>query len=99
MSMRIGRRWLATPLALALLIPGAALRARLLPTLFGLLASVALVALTSAGACASELDLQLQVKYRRFSGTLKYAAYDAATDTPLAVRDTDKLWAQLDFTW
>jgi len=42
-----------------LLIPGTALRARLLPTLFGLIASVALLALTSAGAFASELDLQL----------------------------------------
>ena len=41
------------------LIPGAALKARLLPTLLGLLASVALLALTSAGAFASELDLKL----------------------------------------
>jgi K(+)-stimulated pyrophosphate-energized sodium pump len=41
------------------LIPGAALKARFLPALLGLLASVALLALTSAGAFASELDLQL----------------------------------------
>jgi hypothetical protein len=47
----------------------------------------------------SELDLQLQAKYHRYTGTLKYAAYDAAATTPLAVRDTDKLWVQLDFTW
>ena len=44
----------------------------------------------------SELDLQLQGKYRRFTGTLKYADYDAAASTPLAVRDTRKFWAQLD---
>jgi hypothetical protein len=47
----------------------------------------------------SELDLQLQAKYLRFSGTLKYALYDAASSTPLAVRDTEKLIAQVDFTW
>jgi hypothetical protein len=46
-----------------------------------------------------ELDVQLQGKYRRFSGSLKYASYEAAASTPLAVRDTSKLWAQLDFTW
>jgi hypothetical protein len=47
----------------------------------------------------SELDLQLQAKFRRFNGTLKYANYDAAASTPVAVRDTRKLWAQIDFTW
>jgi hypothetical protein len=47
----------------------------------------------------SELDLQLQAKFRRFNGMLKYAAYDAASTTPLAVRDTNKLWAQLEFAW
>jgi hypothetical protein len=46
-----------------------------------------------------ELDVQLQGKYRRFGGIVKYARYDAAASTPLAVRDTAKLWAQLDFTW
>jgi hypothetical protein len=46
-----------------------------------------------------ELDLQLQGKYRRFTGTLKYAHYNAAASTPAAVRDTDKLWVQLDFLW
>jgi hypothetical protein len=46
-----------------------------------------------------ELDLQLQGKYRRFTGTLKYADYNAAATTPLAVRDTRKFWAQLDFIW
>jgi hypothetical protein len=47
----------------------------------------------------NELDIQLQGKYRRFTGTLKYADYNAAATTPAAVRDTRKLWAQLDFTW
>jgi hypothetical protein len=46
-----------------------------------------------------ELDVQLQGKFRRFTGTLKYADYNAASTTPTAVRDTKKLWAQLDFTW
>jgi hypothetical protein len=46
-----------------------------------------------------ELNLQLQGKFRRFTGTLKYADYSAATTTPVAVRDTSKFWAQLDFTW
>jgi hypothetical protein len=46
-----------------------------------------------------ELNLQLQTKYRRFTGTLKYADYNAAATTPAAVRDTSKFWAQLDFIW
>ena len=47
----------------------------------------------------SELDLQLQARFRRFNGGLKYAIYDAAASTPATVRDTRKLWAQIDFTW
>lgn len=47
----------------------------------------------------SEINLQLAAKYRRFTGTLKFADYDAAATTPLAVRDTRKLWAQLDYVW
>lgn len=46
-----------------------------------------------------ELDIQLQGKYHRFTGTLKYADYNAASSTPLSVRDTRKLWAQIDFVW
>jgi hypothetical protein len=46
-----------------------------------------------------ELNLQLQAKYHRFTGTLKYADYNAAATTPTTVRDTRKLWAQLDFIW
>jgi hypothetical protein len=47
----------------------------------------------------SELNLQLQAKYRRFTGTLKFADYNAHATTPAAVRDTRKFWAQLDFVW
>jgi hypothetical protein len=47
----------------------------------------------------SELDIQMQAKFHRYTGTLKYAAYDAASGTPLTVRDTDKLWAQVEYTW
>jgi hypothetical protein len=46
-----------------------------------------------------ELNLQMQAKIRRFSGTLKYADYNAAATTPAAVRDTKKFWAQIDFVW
>jgi len=47
----------------------------------------------------SELNLQLQARYRRFTGVLKYADYAAAATTPVAVRDTTKLWLQVDFIW
>jgi len=47
----------------------------------------------------SELDLQAQAKFRRFTGTLKYSAYDASAGTPLTVRDTHKLWAQVEYAW
>jgi hypothetical protein len=47
----------------------------------------------------SELDLQLQGKYRRYTGTLKYARFDADGGAPASLRDTSKVWAQLDFTW
>ena len=46
-----------------------------------------------------EWNLQLQGKFRRFTGTLKYADYNAAPTTPAAVRDTRKFWAQMDFAW
>jgi hypothetical protein len=46
-----------------------------------------------------ELDAQLQGRFRRFTGTLKYSRYHADATTPAAVRDTDKLWVQLDFVW
>lgn len=47
----------------------------------------------------SEWDVQLTAKYRRITGTLKLADYDARATTPAAVRDTRKLWAQLEFVW
>jgi hypothetical protein len=46
-----------------------------------------------------EFNIQLQGKFRRFTGTLKLADYNAATSTPVAVRDTRKFWAQIDFAW
>lgn len=47
----------------------------------------------------SELDMQLTAKYRRMTGTLKLADYNAAAETPAAARDTRKLWVQLDYVW
>jgi hypothetical protein len=46
-----------------------------------------------------ELDVQLQARFHRFTGTLKYADYSAAATTPATLRDTRKIWAQLDFAW
>ena len=43
----------------------------------------------------SELDVQLQAKWQRFSALLKYADYEAhgfATDTA-------KYWAQIEYAW
>jgi len=47
----------------------------------------------------SELDVQLQGKYKKFTGILKYADYNAKSGTPASLRDTSKLWVELDFTW
>lgn len=47
----------------------------------------------------SEWNLQLTGKYRRFTGTLKFADYAPAATTPVALRDTRKSWAQLDYVW
>jgi hypothetical protein len=43
----------------------------------------------------SELNFQIQGKWRRFNGTLKYADYDAKR----FATDTKKFWAQVDFVW
>jgi len=43
----------------------------------------------------SELNLQLQAKWRRFSGTLKFADYHADR----FASDTRKFWVQVDFVW
>jgi hypothetical protein len=45
-----------------------------------------------------ELDVQLQGKYRRFTGIVKYADYNAAASTPM-VTDTSKLWVEVGYTW
>jgi hypothetical protein len=47
----------------------------------------------------SELDLQLQGKFQRITGTLKYASYAAVNTTPVSQRDTDKFWLQIDYSW
>jgi hypothetical protein len=43
----------------------------------------------------SEVDLQLQAKWRRFVALLQYAAYDASS----VATDTTKYWAELDYVW
>jgi len=48
----------------------------------------------------TEVDLQLQAKYKRFVGLIKYAKYDAHEGkTPAAYQDTTKFWAQLEYVW
>jgi hypothetical protein len=47
-----------------------------------------------------EVNVQLQAKWKRFVGTVKYAEYSAeAGETPAIYQDTNKVWAQLDFVW
>jgi hypothetical protein len=43
----------------------------------------------------TELDLQLQAKWHRWTGIVKYASYDADT----FATDTDKLWVQLEMVY
>jgi hypothetical protein len=43
----------------------------------------------------SEVDLQLQAKYDRWVGLLKYASYDADQ----FATDTKKYWLEIDYTW
>ena len=48
----------------------------------------------------SEVNVQLQAKVKRFSGLIKYAAFDAHEGrTPAAYQDTTKLWVQLEYVW
>lgn len=48
----------------------------------------------------TEVDVQLQAKYQRFVGLLKYAHYDAHEgQTPAAYQDTTKFWIQLEYVW
>jgi hypothetical protein len=47
-----------------------------------------------------EWDWLLTGKWRRYTGTLKYADYQAAASTPVAIaRDTTKFWAQVEYVW
>jgi hypothetical protein len=47
-----------------------------------------------------EVDLQLQAKYQRFIGSLKFARYEAHEGkTPAAYQDTTKFWVQLEYVW
>lgn len=46
-----------------------------------------------------EVDVQLSAKFRRFTGILKYADYDAAGLNLPSARDTTKLWAEVGFVW
>jgi hypothetical protein len=45
-----------------------------------------------------EWNLQVSAKWKRFNGMLKYADYYQGSGLP-ATRDTDKLWAQVEFVW
>jgi hypothetical protein len=47
----------------------------------------------------SEWNYQLQGKYQRLVGIIKYADYAASNRTPVAYRDTQKFWVELDFVW
>lgn len=46
-----------------------------------------------------EINLQLQARYRRVTGLVKYADFQAAAATPATLRDTGKFWAQVEFAW
>jgi hypothetical protein len=46
-----------------------------------------------------ELNLQLQARFHRVTGLVKYADYQAGATTPPMLRDTGKFWAQLEFAW
>ena len=43
----------------------------------------------------SEADVQAQAKWRRLTGTLKYADYEADR----LLTDTTKWWLQLEYVW
>jgi hypothetical protein len=48
----------------------------------------------------TEVNVQLQAKVKRFSGLIKYAAFEAHEGrTPAAYQDTTKLWVQLEYAW
>ena len=43
----------------------------------------------------SEIDLQVQAKWQRFLGTIKYADYEADR----LFTDTVKFWVQIEYVW
>jgi Alginate export len=43
----------------------------------------------------AELDAQIEAKWRRFTGIVKYAGYEAED----LFTDTEKLWVQLEYVW
>src|SRR5262245_1543260 len=48
----------------------------------------------------TEINVQMQAKYRRFVGLVKYARYEAAEGrTPAQYQDTTKWWAQVEYVW
>jgi hypothetical protein len=44
----------------------------------------------------TEINVSVAAKWNRFTGTLKYGDY---SENDVAYRDTQKLWAQIDFVW
>lgn len=47
-----------------------------------------------------EINLQVQAKWQRFTGTLKYADYDAKpVMATAAYQDTVKYWVMMDYVW
>ncbi|MEX1994480.1 MAG: hypothetical protein WD929_07440 [Steroidobacteraceae bacterium] len=50
---------------------------------------------SASGRYGTELNLQLQIRWHRLAGTLKFADYDADT----LLTDTRKFWAQLEYAW
>jgi hypothetical protein len=47
-----------------------------------------------------ELNVQVQAKYQRFLGTLKYADYDAKpAASTAAYQDTVKVWVMIEYMW
>jgi hypothetical protein len=48
----------------------------------------------------TEANVQVQAKFKRFTGLVKYAVYDAHEGrTPAQYQDTTKFWVQLEFMW
>jgi hypothetical protein len=53
-----------------------------------------------AADLGDEVNVQVQAKWKRFLGTLKFADYSAnPPSTPTAYQDTVKYWVMLDYVW